>query len=232
MGEGNRAGNIGQTEQMPQNGAPSRVFPRRRPDAAPIRLVNRRHHGYVGFLIQQSDQLPHYLEDLVSQPDPFPSAEHLAPGRLLPTTRTTDLDRRTVIRTAGIVGLGVAGATTLTACGGGTSSTAGGAPSSASGAGGAATEAIKVTDIPVGGGKVFAVAKVVVTQPKAGEFKAFSAICTHKGCTVAGVANGTITCPCHASTFDAGTGQVTGGPAPAPLPGKSVKVSGGTITVT
>ena len=75
-------------------------------------------------------------------------------------------------------------------------------------------EAIKVADIPVGGGKVFDAAKVVVTQPKAGEFKAFSAICTHKGCTVASVANGTINCPCHGSMYDMATGQVTGGPAP------------------
>lgn len=165
----------------------------------------------------------------MSQPDQLPTAEHLAPGRLL---RTPDLDRRTVMRTAGVVGLGVAGAATLTACGGGTSSTAGSSASGSSGAGGAAPDVIRVTDIPVGGGKVFDTAKIVVTQPKAGEFKAFSAICTHKGCTVAGVANGSITCPCHGSTYDAATGQVTGGPAPAPLPGKSVKVSGGTITVT
>jgi len=91
---------------------------------------------------------------------------------------------------------------------------------------------IKAADIPVGGGKVFDATKVVVTQPKAGEFKAFSAICTHKGCTVAGVANGTISCPCHGSTYDAATGQVTGGPAPAPLPPKTVTVNGGSLTIS
>ena len=82
------------------------------------------------------------------------------------------------------------------------------------------------------GGKVFDATKIVVTQPKAGEFKAFSAICTHKGCTVAGVANGTISCPCHGSKYDAATGQVTGGPAPSPLPPKTVTVKDGSITVT
>jgi Rieske Fe-S protein len=72
----------------------------------------------------------------------------------------------------------------------------------------------------------------VVTQPKAGEFKAFSAICTHKGCTVAKVANGTIDCPCHGSKYDMATGAVTAGPAPAPLPPKTATVTGGSITIS
>jgi Rieske Fe-S protein len=159
----------------------------------------------------------------VSQPDQLPTAEHPEERGLL---RTRDVDRRTVIRTAGVVGVGVVGAASLAACGGGAASNAGGSATAA------AKDAIKTADIPVGGGKVFAATKIVVTQPKAGEFKAFSAVCTHLGCTVAGVANGIITCPCHGSTYNAATGQVTGGPALAPLPGKSVKVSGGSITVT
>jgi Rieske Fe-S protein len=167
----------------------------------------------------------------VSQPDQLPTAEH-------PDTRgplgIRDLDRRTVIRTAGVVGVGVVGAATLAACGSGdtagkVSSAAGGAVGSASDA---AKDAIKSADIPVGGGKVFEATKIVVTQPKAGEFKAFSAICTHKGCTVAKVENGTIDCPCHGSKYDMTTGAVTAGPAPAPLPPKTVTASGGSITVT
>jgi Rieske Fe-S protein len=86
---------------------------------------------------------------------------------------------------------------------------------------------VKAADIPVGGGTVFATAKIVVTQPKA-----FSAVCTHKGRTVASVANGTISCPCHASTYDMATGQVTGGSAPAPLPSKTITVSGGSVTIS
>jgi Rieske Fe-S protein len=161
----------------------------------------------------------------VSQADQIPTAEHPATQGL---ARPRDIDRRAVIRGAGAVGVGVVGVATLVACGG-TGDTAGTASSAA---GSAAGEVIKAADIPVGGGKVFDAAKVVVTQPKAGEFKAFSAICTHKGCTVAGVANGTITCPCHGSTYDAATGQVTGGPAPAPLPGKTVTVKGGSLTIS
>jgi Rieske Fe-S protein len=157
----------------------------------------------------------------VSQPDQLPSDEHPSKG----------FDRRMVIRSVGALGVGAVGAVTLMACGGGAATTAGGA---AAGAGSAdlGKTVVKTSDIPVGGGEVFDATKVVVTQPKAGEFKAFSAICTHMGCTVAGVANGTITCPCHGSTYDAATGQVTAGPAPAPLPTRTVTVSGGSITVS
>lgn len=86
-----------------------------------------------------------------------------------------------------------------------------------------------VTDIPVGGGKVFMSHKVVVTQPAKGVFKAFSAVCTHVGCICNQVANGTINCPCHGSEFKIATGAVVTGPAPAPLPAASINVSNGKI---
>ena len=69
--------------------------------------------------------------------------------------------------------------------------------------------------------------QLVITQPKAGTFKAFSAICTHQGCTVSTVENGTINCPCHGSQFAIADGSVVNGPAPKPLPAKNIKVSGG-----
>jgi Rieske Fe-S protein len=166
----------------------------------------------------------------VSQPEQFPTP---TPGPTPGPTSTQDLDRRTVIRNAGVVGAAVVGAATLAACGG-SSDTATTAGTPAAGAGSSAAPAggtIKVADIPVGGGKVFDAEKVVVTQPKAGEFKAFDATCTHKGCTVAAVANGTINCPCHGSKFNMATGAVVSGPATAPLPGKKATVSGGSITV-
>ncbi|MFG2331810.1 Rieske (2Fe-2S) protein [Streptomyces sp. NPDC048604] len=89
----------------------------------------------------------------------------------------------------------------------------------------------KTSDIPVGGGTVFAERKVVVTQPTAGEFKAFSAICTHQGCTVNKVANGTIDCPCHGSKFRIADGSVAAGPAPRPLPAEQITVEGDQITL-
>ena len=133
------------------------------------------------------------------------------------------LDRRTVIRGAGVVGVAALGATALTGCGGdsGTSTSTAGSSSSAAtstqagGSGGGA--GIPKADIPVGGGTIFAATKTVVTQPKAGEFKAFTAICTHQGCPVAQRANGTIDCTCHGSQYDISTGAVTRGPATRPL---------------
>lgn len=82
-----------------------------------------------------------------------------------------------------------------------------------------------VTDIPVGGGKVFPAEKVVVTQPAKGEIKAFSAVCTHVGCVCNVVANGTINCPCHGSEFKITNGAVVTGPAPTPLPARTISIS-------
>jgi Rieske Fe-S protein len=87
-------------------------------------------------------------------------------------------------------------------------------------------------DIPVGGGKVFEADGVVVTQPKTGEFKAFSAVCTHQGCTVATITGGTINCPCHGSKFKVADGSVAKGPASKPLPPRTVTVTGDQISVS
>ncbi|MBL1107725.1 Rieske (2Fe-2S) protein [Streptomyces sp. 5-8] len=85
------------------------------------------------------------------------------------------------------------------------------------------------SDIPEGGGKVFKEEKIVVTQPKKGDFKAFSAICTHQGCTVNRVADGTIDCPCHGSKYRIADGSVAHGPATRPLGKESITVSGNSI---
>ena len=87
-------------------------------------------------------------------------------------------------------------------------------------------------DVPVGSGKVFTAAKVVVTQPTKGQFKAFSAVCTHVGCLCNQVADGTINCPCHGSKFKITDGSVVAGPAPAPLATAKITVSGGKILLT
>jgi len=84
-------------------------------------------------------------------------------------------------------------------------------------------------DIPVGGGKILADKKIVITQPQAGSFEAFTAVCTHQGCIVGTVSGGTINCPCHGSKFSIANGSVVNGPATSPLAPVSVKVQGTSI---
>ncbi len=88
----------------------------------------------------------------------------------------------------------------------------------------------RTSDITVGGGKIFTEGQAVVTQPTAGEFKAFSSICTHAGCPVADVTD-TINCNCHGSKFSISDGSVVKGPASQPLPARTVSVSGDTVSV-
>lgn len=72
---------------------------------------------------------------------------------------------------------------------------------------------------------------VVVSQRSPGEIAAFSAICTHRGCTVeAGGAQ--LPCPCHGSIFDAFTGAVIRGPATQPLAKVLVTVLNGELLAT
>ncbi|WP_228981502.1 Rieske (2Fe-2S) protein [Streptomyces sp. DH12] len=150
--------------------------------------------------------------------------------------------RRTVVAAAGGAGLAVA----LTACAGsdGGQAAAPAAPAGGSGpaqgggsaagadgggGGGAGQVLARTSDIPEGGGRVFGDRGVVVTQPKAGEFRAFSAMCTHRGCAVGDVTDGVINCPCHGSRFDAADGSVQAGPATEPLAAAEITVEGDSI---
>ncbi|MFD3679627.1 Rieske (2Fe-2S) protein [Streptomyces sp. NPDC058613] len=100
------------------------------------------------------------------------------------------------------------------------------APSAAASALAGAVKALaKATEVPVGGGKVLKDEKLVITQPTAGEYRCFSAVCTHSGCLVNKVADGTIDCPCHDSKFKDTDGAVTKGPATRPLPEKKITVA-------
>jgi Rieske Fe-S protein len=87
----------------------------------------------------------------------------------------------------------------------------------------------KTTDIPVGGGKILTAKKIVITQPQAGSFHAFTAVCTHQGCIVGTVSGGTINCPCHGSKFNISNGAVVNGPAASPLAPVSIQVQGTSI---
>ena len=105
--------------------------------------------------------------------------------------------------------------------------TAAPAPSASGGSAAPAAKALaKTADVPVGSGVI--VGEVVVTQPTAGVFKGFSAKCTHKGCMVDKVADGTIDCPCHGSKFNL-DGTVAKGPADKPLEAENVTVQGDSI---
>ncbi|MET8503211.1 Rieske (2Fe-2S) protein [Streptomyces sp. NPDC004787] len=133
--------------------------------------------------------------------------------------------RRTVVAAAGGAGLAAA----LAACGGG-----GDGNGEKNGSGGTEVHEenaplTKTGDIPVGGGKVLADKGVVITQPKQGEFKAYSSRCTHQGCAVGSVADGVIVCPCHQSHFDVNDGSVKQGPATKPLEPMPIEVAGEAI---
>ncbi len=118
------------------------------------------------------------------------------------------------------------GAAALTA---GCSEYGGESASSSASAGSPGQELATTADIPVGGGKIFKDEQVVVTQPKEGEFKAFTSICTHQQCPVANVAGGTINCTCHGSKFDITDGSVANPPATRPLAEKKITVTGNSI---
>ncbi|MGH1555313.1 Rieske (2Fe-2S) protein [Streptomyces sp. L7] len=144
--------------------------------------------------------------------------------------------RRTALAAVGAAGLAVA----LTACSSSDdsssdssdtsgSTTTAGASTAQGDAGG--TELAKTTDIPEGGGKIFASQGVVVTQPTAGTYKAFSSKCTHQGCAVTTITNGVIGCPCHKSEFSITDGSVKQGPATQALPAEQITVTGDSITL-
>ncbi|MFF7991653.1 Rieske (2Fe-2S) protein [Kitasatospora xanthocidica] len=136
--------------------------------------------------------------------------------------------RRTLLCGAAAV-LAAGGTVAVTGCSSSSSS------SSSSGTGSAAKGPVDLgpaSAVPEGGGKVFREQKIVVTQPAAGQYKAFSAKCTHAGCVVDQVKNQQIQCPCHGSRFGIADGAVQDGPAPSPLPAYTVTVEGGNLKVT
>jgi Rieske Fe-S protein len=93
---------------------------------------------------------------------------------------------------------------------------------------GAGTELAPTSEVPVGGGVILSDEKIVITQPTEGEFKAFTAVCTHAQCTVNEVTE-TINCVCHKSKYSIEDGSVQGGPAPAPLDEIAINVEGDKI---
>lgn len=91
---------------------------------------------------------------------------------------------------------------------------------------------IPVAHVPVGSGYIDFDRGVVVTQPEAGQFRAFDANCTHERCLLTWVEDGVIICPCHGSQFHIADGSVARGPATAPLHGRTASVNGDVIEVS
>lgn len=134
--------------------------------------------------------------------------------------------RRTLITGAGLA-LAAGGVVSVAGCSSATTST--GTPTaSGSGAGGVT---VPKADVPINGGKVLANADYVVTQPAAGEFKAFNKFCTHQGCPVSKVSENVIQCQCHFSEFSAKDGSVLKSPATKPLAEVKVRISGDNLVV-
>lgn len=75
-------------------------------------------------------------------------------------------------------------------------------------------------------------APAYVVHPSGNTFVAFSAVCTHAGCTVQFDSSSLqFVCPCHGGTYDARTGRVLAGPPPSPLPSIAVHVVNDEIRV-
>jgi Rieske Fe-S protein len=140
----------------------------------------------------------------------------------------TDLEASRRQLLTGLAAAGVA-VPVLAACGSSNDVTG---STGSSGDSATSADGIPKADIPEGGGKIFADDKIVVTQPAAGEFKAFTAVCTHQGCIVANVQGGTINCTCHGSKFSIEDGSVENGPATKALAEKTVTVTGDSLKVS
>jgi Rieske Fe-S protein len=135
-----------------------------------------------------------------------------------PLSRRSLLTGSVLTVAAGIVGYAVARNSDAASAGSPTAAANGYGPSS-----GGATVLAPVSKV-IGDGIV--AGGVVLTVDASGAVHGVSATCTHQGCTVAPPHNGTVSCPCHGSQFDAVTGKVLRGPATRPLPAIAVRQQG------
>lgn len=143
---------------------------------------------------------------------------------------STCCGRRTVLSASGVL----ASAAVLGAC-----SSAGQRASDAATRNREAAEAASQAAAQVEGTPVASTAdgdvagrQTVLTQPTAGDFRAFSSICPHEGCPVTQIEGEQIICPCHDSRFDLASGAVLSGPARTGLTEMTVTVDGEDISVS
>ena len=188
-----------------------------------------------------SDRVPDSPTDQqqLDQPHPHPAAP----------------SRRSVLRAAGLVAL-AGGGTALAACSAdadvaapaaspaapssaasssaaspSASASASASSSASSSAAVPAGPSVAASEVPVGGGVILKDAKYVVTQPTKGDYKAFSSICTHKGCPVSEITGDEIICKCHGSKFSIKDGSVTSPPANQPLAEAKTTVAGDKVVI-
>ena len=136
---------------------------------------------------------------------------------------TMSIERRSVLR------VGITGALAVAFAGAG-KFFAKAAPATSTVAAGKGTKIIKLASLKVGAAHNFVAsngAPSILFRTKTGVF-AYSAICTHQGCTVKySTSSKTMVCPCHEAEFDPNkSGQVVTGPAVNPLGKVKVAVSG------
>jgi len=92
----------------------------------------------------------------------------------------------------------------------------------------------KLKDFPPNSGRVvrFGTRPAVIVHLPGGEFRAFSAVCTHLQCTVQYRTDlELICCACHNGRFDL-AGRNVGGPPPRPLDPLEVTVRGDDVVLT
>lgn len=138
---------------------------------------------------------------------------------------TAEVTRRSVLRGAVVSTVALP---LLAACGDDaeTSST----PAGTGPAGGGPPALASTVDVPVGSGEILKDVQIVLTQPTKGDFKAFTAVCTHQQCLVGTISKGIIHCPCHGSGYSIADGSVVEGPAPLPLAPITITVKDGKIS--
>ncbi len=94
--------------------------------------------------------------------------------------------------------------------------------------------AATVSEVAPNAGKVFRFGSTpgIVVRLPSGEWRAFSAVCTHLGCTVQFRPDlERLWCPCHNGQFDL-AGKNVAGPPPAPLEAYDVAVKGDDVVVS
>lgn len=117
--------------------------------------------------------------------------------------------RRSVIGASLVAGASVS----LVACGSGNK------PQDVPEPSGSAQDAVELSKLPVEGTASVSVQghDYLLYRPDEATVLAYTAVCTHQGCSVGTGTGTTFKCPCHGSEFSKLDGSVTQGPAKAPL---------------